>query len=191
MSQSASISSLIWAVADLLRGDYKPADYGKVILPFTILRRLDCVLASTKAAVLAEKAKREAMGVNPDPFLLRVTKLRFVNTSPLDLKKLMGGQDNLATNHMSYIQGFTDSVRDVFERFRFAEQVDRLRKAGLLYQVTERFAGFDLLAGYTPPAGVASGLSPSVGQDVGTPRRARRLVTSNMRSTAIIPSNRR
>ena len=144
MSQSASISSLIWSVADLLRGDYKPADYGKVILPFTVLRRLDCVLASTKAAVLAEKAKREAMGVNPDPFLLRVAKLRFVNTSPLDLKKLMGDQDNLATNLMSYIQGFTDSVRDIFERFRFAEQVDRLRKAGLLYQVTEKFAGFDL-----------------------------------------------
>ncbi len=144
MSQSASISSLIWSVADLLRGDYKPVDYGKVILPFTVLRRLDCVLASTKAAVLAEKAKREAMGVNPDPFLLRVAKLRFVNTSPLDLKKLMGDQDNLATNLMSYIQGFTDSVRDIFERFRFAEQVDRLRKAGLLYQVTEKFAGFDL-----------------------------------------------
>ena len=144
MSQSASISSLIWSVADLLRGDYKPADYGKVILPFTVLRRLDCVLASTKAVVLAEKVKREAMGVNPDPFLLRVAKLRFVNTSPLDLKKLMGDQDNLATNLMSYIQGFTDSVRDIFERFRFAEQVDRLRKAGLLYQVTEKFAGFDL-----------------------------------------------
>jgi type I restriction enzyme M protein len=144
MSQSASISSLIWSVADLLRGDYKPADYGKVILPFTVLRRLDCVLASTKAVVLAEKVKREAMGVNPDPFLLRVAKLRFVNTSPLDLKKLMGDQDNLATNLMSYIQAFTDSVRDIFERFRFAEQVDRLRKAGLLYQVTEKFAGFDL-----------------------------------------------
>jgi type I restriction enzyme M protein len=144
MSQSASISSLIWSVADLLRGDYKPADYGKVILPFTVLRRLDCVLASTKAAVLAEKATREAAGVNPDPFLLRVAKLRFVNTSPLDMKKLMGDQDNLATNLMAYIQGFTDSVRDIFERFRFVEQVDRLRKAGLLYQVTEKFAGFDL-----------------------------------------------
>jgi type I restriction enzyme M protein len=142
MSQSASISSLIWSVADLSRGDYKPADYGKVILPFTVLRRLD--LAPTNAAVLAEKAKREAMGLNAEPFMLRIAKLRFVNTSPLDLKKLMGDQDNLATNLMSYIQGFTDSVRDIFEQFRFAEQVDRLRKAGLLYQETEKFAGFDL-----------------------------------------------
>ena len=84
MSQSA-ISSLIWSVADLLRGDYKPADYGRVILPFTVLRRLDWVLASTKAAVLAEKVKREAMGVNPDPFLLRVAKpptRRPASTSP-------------------------------------------------------------------------------------------------------------
>jgi type I restriction enzyme M protein len=144
MSQPASISSLIWSVADLLRGDYKPADYGKVILPFTVLRRLDWVLAPTKNAVLAEKTTREAMGVNPDPFLLRVTKLRFVNTSPLDLKKLMGDQDNIATNLTSYIQGFSESVRDIFERFRFAEQVDRLRKAALLYQVAEKFAGFDL-----------------------------------------------
>ena len=109
-----------------------------------MLRHLDCVLASTKAAVLAEKVKREAMGANPHPFLLRAAKLRFVNTSPLDLKKLMGNQDNLATNLMSYVQAFTDSVRDAFERFRFVEQVDRLRKAGLLYQVTEKFAGFDL-----------------------------------------------
>jgi type I restriction enzyme M protein len=144
MSQSASISSLIWSVADLLRGDYRPADYGKVILPFTVLRRLDCVLAPTKAAVLAEKTTREAMGVNADPFLLRKAKLRFVNTSPLDLKKLMGDQDNLATNLTSYIQGFSESVRDIFERFRFAEQVDRLRKASLLYKVTEKFASFDL-----------------------------------------------
>jgi type I restriction enzyme M protein len=144
MSQPASISSLIWSVADLLRGDYKAADYGKVILPFTVLRRLDWVLAPTKNAVLAEKTTREAMGVNPDPFLLRVAKLRFVNTSPLDLKKLMGDQDNIATNLTSYIQGFSESVRDIFERFRFAEQVDRLRKAALLYQVAEKFAGFDL-----------------------------------------------
>lgn len=144
MSQSASISSLIWSVADLLRGDYKPAEYGRVILPFTVLRRLDCVLAPTKAAVLAEKTKWEAAGVNPEPFLLKAAGLRFVNTSPLDLKKLIGDQDNIATNLSSYIQGFTDTVRDIFERFRFAEQVDRLRKANLLYQVTEKFAGFDL-----------------------------------------------
>ena len=68
MNQSPAISSLIWSVADLLRGDYKPSEYGKVILPFTVLRRLDCVLGPTKAAVLAEKAKREAVGVNPGAY---------------------------------------------------------------------------------------------------------------------------
>ena len=144
MSQSASISSLIWSVADLLRGDYKPADYAKVILPFTVLRRIDCVLAPTKEAVLAEKVKREAAGVNPQPFLERVAGLRFVNTSPLDMKKLMGDPPNIAANLMAYIQGFSPAVRDIFERFDFAVQIEKLRKAELLYQVAEKFAGFDL-----------------------------------------------
>ena len=71
MSQSVSLSALIWSVADLLRGDYKPSEYGRVILPFTVLRRLDCVLAPTKAAVLAEKAAKEPLGIDPEPFLLR------------------------------------------------------------------------------------------------------------------------
>ncbi|PWS37128.1 restriction endonuclease subunit M [Falsiroseomonas bella] len=145
MSQSTtSLSGLIWSVADLLRGDYQPYEYGKVILPFTVLRRLDCVLAPTKEKVLAEKAAREKQKVNPEPFLLRISDQKFVNTSPLDLKKLMGDQDHLATNLTAYIQGFSESVRDIFERFRFADQIDRLKKANLLYKVTEKFAGFDL-----------------------------------------------
>lgn len=143
MSQS-SLSSLIWSVADLLRGDYKPHEYGRVILPFTVLRRLDCVLAPTKAAVLAEKAKHEAAGVNAEPFLLRITAVPFVNTSRLDLKTLMGDQDNLTANLAAYVQGFSPAVRDVFDRFLFAEQIARLAKVGLLYQVTERFAAFPL-----------------------------------------------
>ncbi len=145
MSQSASsLSSLIWSVADLLRGDYKPSEYGKVILPFTVLRRLDCVLAPTKSAVLAEVEAKQKAGLNPEPFLLKIAKLNFVNISALDMAKLVGDQDNIATNLTAYIQGFTAPVRDIFERFRFTEQLDRLRKAGLLYQVTEKFAGFDL-----------------------------------------------
>src|SRR3954462_5625202 len=100
---TANLSAFIWSVADLLRGDYKPSEYGKVILPFTVLRRLDCVLTPTKPAVLAEKAAKEAMGVNPEPFKLKAAGLRFVYTSALDLKKLMGDQDNLATNLAVYI----------------------------------------------------------------------------------------
>ena len=110
-----NLSSFIWSVADLLRGDYKQSEYGKVILPFTVLRRLDCVLEATKAAVLAEKEKREKAGLNPEPFLLRVCGQLFYNTSPLDLKKLMGDQDHIGENLRAYMQAFSPAVRDIFE----------------------------------------------------------------------------
>ena len=96
MASQPALSSFIWSVADLLRGDYKQSDYGKVILPFTVLRRLDCVLDSTKDAVLAELAAKEKLGVNPAPFLKRKTSLPFLNQSPLDLKKLLGDPTNVA-----------------------------------------------------------------------------------------------
>lgn len=134
-----SLSAFIWSVADLLRGDYKQSDYGKVILPFTVLRRLDCVLADTKEAVLTELAAKEKQGVNPEPFLLRKSGQSFYNTSPLDLKTLLGDADHIAQNLYSYVQAFSPAVRDVFERFEFHIQVERLAKAGLLYQVAEKF----------------------------------------------------
>ena len=139
-----NLSSFIWSVADLLRGDYKQSEYGKVILPFTVLRRLDCVLEPTKAAVLAELEKRTASGVNPEPFLLKKSRQLFYNTSPLDMKKLMGDQDNIRENLFSYIQAFSPTVRDIFECFDFHTQVERLAKANLLYLVTEKFANIDL-----------------------------------------------
>ena len=139
-----NLSSFLWSVADLLRGDYKQSDYGKVILPFTVLRRLDCVLEATKPAVLAELAKRQKAGVNPEPFLLRKSGQLFYNTSELDLKKLMGDQGNIGENLRAYLQGFSPAVRDIFERFEFHTQIDRLAKAGLLYLVTEKFANIDL-----------------------------------------------
>ena len=139
-----NLSSFIWSVADLLRGDYKQSEYGRVILPFTVLRRLDCVLAPTKQAILVAKEKAEASKLNPEPFMLKAAKLTFYNTSPLDLKTLMGDQDNIGENMYSYTQAFSPAVRDVFENFRFEEQIERLKKANLLYLVTERFAGIDL-----------------------------------------------
>jgi type I restriction enzyme M protein len=139
-----NLSAFIWSVADLLRGDYKQSDYGKVILPFTVLRRLDCVLEPTKAAVLEEKALREGQGLEPEPFLLRKAGHNFCNTSPLDMKRLMGDGDNIAENLRSYIQAFTPAVRDIFESFEFHLQVDRLDKANLLYLVTEKFGQIDL-----------------------------------------------
>lgn len=143
MNQQA-LSSFIWSVADLLRGDYKQSEYGKVVLPFTILRRLDCVLEETKEKVLAEYATKQQAGINPEPFLLRIAGLSFYNTSPLDMKKLMGDQDHIKENLYSYIQGFSPAVRDIFERFDFYTQIERLAKNNLLYNVTEKFTVIDL-----------------------------------------------
>src|ERR1039458_5237930 len=93
-----NLPALIWSVADLLRGDFKQSEYGKVILPFTVLRRLDCVLEPTKAAVVVEFAKREKSGINPEPFLLRKSGVLFYNTSPLDMDRGMGDQDHIGEN---------------------------------------------------------------------------------------------
>ncbi|HVA91434.1 MAG TPA: type I restriction-modification system subunit M N-terminal domain-containing protein, partial [Chloroflexota bacterium] len=143
MNQQA-LSNLIWSVADLLRGSFKQSEYGRVILPFTVLRRLDCVLAPTKGIVLAEQRERYNAGVPYEPFVLRAAKQTFFNVSAMDMPRLMGDQDNLRANLDSYIQGFSAEVRDIFERFEFAAQVERLHKAGLLYLVSEKFANFDL-----------------------------------------------
>ncbi|OXI70142.1 restriction endonuclease subunit M [Burkholderia sp. AU28863] len=139
-----ALSSFIWSVADLLRGDYKQSEYGKVILPFTILRRLDCVLESTKPKVLTELASISKTGLNPDPFLRRITGQAVYNTSPLDLVKLLGDQDNIRKNLYDYVAKFSPDAKDIFERFDFHTQIERLAKADLLYLVIEKFANIDL-----------------------------------------------
>lgn len=139
-----ALSSFIWSVADLLRGDYKQSEYGRVILPFTVLRRLDCVLEATKPAVLAEFDAKTKAGLNPEPFLLRKAGQSFYNTSPLNLVKLLGDQDHIRQNLYTYIQAFSPAARDIFERFDFYTQVERLAKANLLYLVIEKFANIDL-----------------------------------------------
>ncbi|CAN5616501.1 class I SAM-dependent DNA methyltransferase [soil metagenome] len=139
-----NLSSFIWSVADLLRGDYKQSEYGKVILPFTVLRRLDCVLDDSKLEVLVEFDKRSKAKLNPEPFLIRKSGQLFYNTSPLDMNTLMGDQDHIKENLFAYLQGFSGPVRDIFESFDFHTQIDRLAKAGLLYLVAEKFANIDL-----------------------------------------------
>lgn len=139
-----ALSSFIWSVADLLRGDYRQSEYGRVILPFTVLRRLDCVLETTKPAVLAEFNAKTKVGLNPEPFLLRKAGQSFYNTSPLDLMKLLGDQDHIRQNLYAYVQAFSPAARDIFERFDFYTQVERLAKANLLYLITEKFANIDL-----------------------------------------------
>ena len=139
-----ALSSFIWSVADLLRGDYKQSEYGRVILPFTVLRRLDCVLEATKPAVLKEFAAQTKAGRTAEPLLLRRAGQSFYNTSPLDLVKLLGDQDHIRQNLYAYVQAFSPAARDIFERFDFFAQVERLAKANLLYLVTEKFANIDL-----------------------------------------------
>ena len=147
-----NLSAFLWSVADLLRGDYKPHEYGRVILPFTVLRRLDCVLEATKPAVLAELAKRTAQGVPAEHYLLRAAGVGFVNTAPFTLRQILGDQDHIRENLFAYVQGFSPAVRDIFDSFDFAAQIERLAKAGLLYLVAERFAGVDLHPATVPNA---------------------------------------
>src|SRR5437773_12247357 len=110
-----SVSAFIWSVADLLRGDYKQADYGKVILPFTLLRRLDCVLEATKSAVLKEYELRKKSRTPLHDFLVRKAKQSFYNTSSLDFAKLLADPANSRKNLIAYIGAFSESARDIFE----------------------------------------------------------------------------
>ena len=145
MAQNFSeLANFLWSVADLLRGDYKQADYGKVILPFTLLRRLDCVLEGTKDDVLAEFKKRKESGVNLDPFLKRKSKQAFYNTSPFTLPGLLADQKHIRQNLVAYLGDFSEDGRDVFERFKFTERVAELEDKNLLFQLVQKFATVDL-----------------------------------------------
>lgn len=147
-SGSAAIrnhAAFIWSVADLLRGDYKQSEYGKVILPLVVLRRLDCVLEPTKAAVLERNAALKGSGIeNVEPVLCAVSGEQFYNVSKLDLPKLLDDPANIADNLHAYIQGFSSGAREVLDRFDFAVQIERMRKAKLLYLVVSRFCDIDL-----------------------------------------------
>jgi len=138
-------ATLIWDIAELLRGDYKQADYGKVILPFTVLRRLDSVLAPTKEKVLAQAEKRRAQGIiNLDAVLPKAAGQKFFNASPLDFKRLLDDPSNLARNIHAYLEGFSTNVRRIFEEWKFMDQVEFLDKKDLLYLVVQRFSSVDL-----------------------------------------------
>jgi type I restriction enzyme M protein len=139
------LTGFIWSVADLLRGDYKQADYGKVILPLTVLRRLDCVLEPTKAQVLERAAQMK--GAAPtlrEEALKRVARQPFYNTSRFDFERLKGAPNDVAANLRNYINGFSGAARDILERFRFDQQIAKLDEANLLYLVVRRFAEIDL-----------------------------------------------
>jgi type I restriction enzyme M protein len=137
-------AAFIWSVADLLRGDYKQSEYGKVILPLTVIRRLDCVLEPTKEAVLAKAVELAGKVENPEKPLEIVAGQQFYNTSPLTITKLLGDPDRIADSLNLYIGGFSPAAKDIIDRFDFGVQVERLRRANLLYQVVGKFAEIDL-----------------------------------------------
>ncbi|MGF6637034.1 type I restriction-modification system subunit M [Paraburkholderia sp. MM6662-R1] len=138
------IAWFIWSVADLLRGDYKQSDYGKVILPFTLLRRMDCVLEPTKAAVLKEFDAKKDMGIELFPFLTKKAGQTFYNASPFDFEKLQGDPAHIKANLTAYVNAFSENARDIFDRYDFLKQLDKLDDSNLLYLVTQKFAGIDL-----------------------------------------------
>jgi len=137
-------AAFIWSIANLLRGTYKSADYGKVILPFTVLRRLDSSLASTKQAVLEVKKQSHNSGAQLDYLLQKASNYSFYNTSSYDLKKAAGDTTNLKANLLAYIEGFSANVRDIFDKYDFASQLSKLDENDLLLLVTQKFSQIDL-----------------------------------------------
>lgn len=137
--------SFLWSVADLLRGNYKQSEYGRVILPFTVLRRLDQVLEPKKPAVVAKARDLETANATlRDKMLLRAAGAGFYNTSPLDFKRLLDDPGHAAANLAGYISGFSPNARDILEHFRFDAQIERLDRCNLLYLVLQKFASVDL-----------------------------------------------
>ena len=137
-------AAFIWSVADLLRGVYKQSEYGRVILPLTVLRRLDCVLEPTKEEVLAAVGRLPDTLQNRDPLLAKFAGQSFFNTSRHTFATLLGDPDNVAANLRNYIAGFSESARDIVDKFNFDVQIDRLDDRNLLYLVVSKFADLDL-----------------------------------------------
>lgn len=138
---------LIWRVADLLRGDYKQSDYGKVILPMTVIRRLDCILKDTKQKVLLYLPKVEALKDHArDLALNKIAGFNFHNRSQYDFDKLIADPNNIAVNLRNYINGFSSSAREIIEYFSFDDQIDRMDspQADILFQVVKAFQEIEL-----------------------------------------------
>ncbi|MGF2039783.1 MAG: type I restriction-modification system subunit M [Nostoc sp. CmiVER01] len=140
------LAGFIWSIAELLRGDYKQADYGKVILPFTVLRRLDCVLEPTKAAVMEfYETKLKSMNLkNPEPLLNQKAGVTFHNISQFTFQKLKADPDNVAANLKNFINGFSIAGREIIEYFNFTDQINRLDEANILFLIVKNFADINL-----------------------------------------------
>jgi type I restriction enzyme M protein len=145
------IAGKIWEVANRLRGPYRPPQYRLVMLPMVVLRRLDCVLEPTKEAVVAEYQRLVAAGTpeNAIPRLLtravdKDRKQPLYNTSPFTFQKLLGDSENIAPNLVSYINGFSETARAIFDKFKFGEQIEKLDASNRLYTIVKAMAEVDL-----------------------------------------------
>ena len=140
-------SNLIWQIADLLRGPYRPPQYERVMLPMTVLRRFDCVLAPTKEKVLKEYENRKGGKLNDDALdkiLNKKADQRFHNHSHLDFQKLKGDPDHIEKHLVSYIKGFSANVRTIFDFFEFENEIEKMRESNILYLVVSKFFDVDL-----------------------------------------------
>ena len=146
MADRIDFANLIWQIADLLRGPYRPPQYERVMLPMTVLRRFDCVLAATKAKVLAEheRLKDRLEGAALEARLDAAAGQRFHNRSPLDFGRLKGDPDGVARHLAGYIRCFSANVRGIFEYFEFENEIERMNEANILYLVVSRFCDVDL-----------------------------------------------
>ncbi len=140
----SEIVSFLWSVADLIRDTFKRGKYQDVILPFTVLRRLDCVLAPTKKKVLETNAKFKGKLENVDPQLRKASGFAFYNTSKYDFDALLDDHAHLKANLRNYIQGFSPNMKEVLERFDFDNTIAKLDEAGLLFKTMERFKQVNL-----------------------------------------------
>ena len=144
VERHSELTSFIWSIADLLRHDYKQSEYGRIILPLTVLRRLDCVLEPTKEKVRSEYDRYKDKIDNIGPLLENAADHSFYNTSRFDFEKLLADPTNIANAFRSYVGGFSSNARDIVERFGFLNQIDRLDDSNVLYLVTQRFVQIDL-----------------------------------------------
>lgn len=143
-SKHTELANHAWSVADLLRGDYRQSDYGKVILPFTVLRRLECVLEPTREKVAETVTRFAGQEIDTDHFLRKAAGHSFYNKSDLTLKKIAADPQNAAKNLQIYVGAFSDNAREVLDKYEFNQQVRKLDSANLLYQVIGRFTDLDL-----------------------------------------------
>ncbi|MEV5855898.1 type I restriction-modification system subunit M [Streptomyces anulatus] len=143
-NKHTELANHAWSVADLLRGDYKQSDYGKVILPFTVLRRLECVLEPTRQKVAETAALYESQEIDGDYFLRKASGHSFYNKSALTLKMIAADPQNAAKNLQVYVGSFSENATEVLDKYEFAQQIKKLDSANLLYQVIGKFTDLDL-----------------------------------------------